>query len=222
MIVEFKKKYFSKLSATFLLEHIKIAAALFLFFILISFFFLDKSFALYFQAVSSSIKEPFLLIEKLFCPIFWSLLAPTLFFFIRFVLKQEKKSRNFWFLSLALPLPVFACKILEVILGRATPEWFFLHLEAPFRLFQWDPSFHSFPSMVSCTIAAFATALSCIIPKSRLYILLGGLILSFSPVITTSSFLSEAIAGLFLGSVVVQWIYKKVKREMSLEKSFLR
>lgn len=216
MIIEFKKKYLSKLSTTFLLEHVKTTGVIFLFFILISFFFLDKSFALYFQLIYPLAKEPFLLIEKLFCPIFWSLITPTLFFLIRFVLKQEKKSRKFWYLSFAIPLSVFACKIVEVLFGRASPEWFFLHQEAPFRLFQWNPSFHSFPSMTSCTIAAFASALACIIPKYRLYIFLTGFVFCFSPVITTTNFLSDAFAGMFIGGITAQWIYRKIRREISL------
>ena len=215
MIIEFKKKFFSK-SPTYLLDHIKIVISLFLFLILISFFFLDKPFALSLNSLSSSIKEPFILIERLFCPIFWALLTPTLFFYIRFVLRQEKKSRKFWYVSLALPLAVFGCKILQVILGKATPEWFFLHQEAPFRLFEWNTSFHSFPSITSCTIAALATSLACLIQKARIYLLIGGLILSFTPMISSSCFLSDALAGICFGSLVSQWVFKKIRKEISL------
>lgn len=215
MIIEFKKKYLSK-SPTYLLDHGKIVSPSFLLLILISLFFIDKPFALYCLSLPTQVKELFLLIERLFCPFFWILALPSFFFYVRFVLRQERKSRKFWFISLSLPLSVFAAKILELLFGRSNPEWLSLHQEIVFRFFEWNPSFHSFPSLSACTITAFATALSCLIPKARFSIFFGGLLLSLAPIFASSCFLSDALAGMCLGAFLTQWIFKKFRKEVSL------
>ena len=215
MIIDFKKKHFSP-SSTFLLDHIKTVSVLFLVLIIGSSLFLDKSLALCFHASPVVFHELFGFFGKLFCPIAWSLITPAAFFYVRFILRREKKSRKFWYVSLAIPLSVLLCKILELIIGKANPEWFFLHEESPFRFFEWNRSFHSFPSMTAVTIAAFATSLAAVLSNWRLPLLFVGLLLSLTPVLSTDCFLSDSIAGIYVGSIAAQWIFRKVRREVSI------
>ncbi len=215
MIIDFKRKGFS-ISSTFLLDHIKVVSILYLCLIVASYFFIDKSLAAFFNSLSPIAHYPFLLIEKLFCPIAWALITPTVFFYIRFILRKEKKSRKLWYVSLAIPLTALICKILEVSFGRATPEWFFLHQESPFRFLEWNHSFHSFPSITAVTIAALATSLSCILAKYRFFLLTGGALLTFVPVISANCFLSDALAGFYVGAVLAQWIFKMMRKEISI------
>ncbi len=215
MIIDFKKKRFS-VSSTFLLDHLKAASALFLLATLASIFFLDKSLALSLHALPATFHEFFGFFGKLFCPIAWSLILPALFFYIRFVVRKEKKSRKFWYLSLSIPLTVLLCKILEVLLGRANPEWFFIHNEAPFRFFEWNSSFHSFPCMTTVVISSFGASLACVISNYRLPILTVGFLLSFAPVLSTHGFLSDSLIGIYVGAISAQWIFRKVRREVSI------
>ena len=215
MIINFKKKAFS-LSSTYLIDHIKVIASIFFILIVTSCLFLDKPLAIFFTDLSFSIKAPFLAIEKLFCPMLWILAPQAIFFYIRFFLKKEKKSRKIWYVSLSIPLAIIACKILQLFFGKATPEWFFLHQETPFRFFEWNASFHSFPCMASVIIATFASSLSCLMSKSRAPLLLAGFFVSLFPVLSANAFLSDALAGFLLGSLSAQWIFRKMKREASL------
>lgn len=216
MIIPFRKKHFT-LSPTCLLDFKKVLFPILFLFIVSSFFFLDKTLALFFTSQPSVVRAPFLFLERLFCPFFWAFFTPSLFFFIRFIKRKEKKSRKFWYLSLAFPLIIFACKILEVFFGKANPEWLFTHHETPFRFLEWNLSFHSFPSMASASIATFMISLSCILSSTaRPYLLIGGFLLSLSPVISTHAFLSDAIAGFALGGIGAQWIFRVMRRELSL------
>jgi hypothetical protein len=215
MIIKFKKKGLT-LPSTFLLDNIKIISVIYLFLIVGSYVCIDKTLALYFQTLSPLVQAPFLFIGKVCCPIAWILILPAIFFYIRFVMRREKKSRKVWYMSLALPLVILACKLLELILGKATPEWFFLHQETPFRFFEWNKSFHSFPSITSATIAGIFVSLSCVFAKQRFFLLIGGALLVFAPVITSTCFLSDALAGFYVGGIISQWVFQKVRREVSL------
>jgi hypothetical protein len=216
MIIQFKKKYFSSKSPTYLLDHYKAVLIISLLLIVASFLFIDKSFALFATSLSPTVKELFSSLSKLFSPLFWVLMSSLLFFVTRFVLKREKKSRKFWYFSLMFPLVLLGCKLLQLIVGRASPEWFILHQEAPFRLFEWNPLFHSFPSALSCNIMAFGSALSCLFQKRSLYYLIGAFALSFMPALAGDVFISDSLAGICLGALLAQWIFKMVKREVHL------
>jgi hypothetical protein len=215
MIIPLRKKHFT-VSPTCILDFKKIIFPILLFLILTSFLFLDKHLAFYFNSIPSAAKAPFLLIEKVFCPFFWSFLFPTIFFFIRFLKRKEKKSRKFWYLSIAFPLIILSCKVLQVLFGKANPEWLFTHHEVSFRFLEWNPSFHSFPSMASASIATFFFSMACILSsQARPYLLLAGLLLSLSPVISVHAFLSDALAGFALAGIMSQWIFKVMRREIS-------
>ncbi len=215
MIIPFRKKSFT-LSPTCLMEYRKVVFPIFLVLIVASFLFLDKPLAIFFTNTPSALKAPCIFVEKLFCPFFWSFVFPSIFFFVRFLKKKEKKSRKLWYLSLVFPLTVLACKALEVFLGKATPEWFLSHHEMSFRFLEWNTSFHSFPSMISASITTFAVSVSCILSTSaRPYLLGAGFLLSLSPVITTQAFLSDALAGFALAGWMSQWIFQSMRREIS-------
>lgn len=215
MIIPFRKRSFT-LSPTCLIEYRKIILPIFLALIVASFLFLDKPLAIFFTNASSVLKAPFAFFEKLFCPFFWSFVFPTLFFFVRFLKKKEKKSRKLWYLSLAFPLTILACKALEVFFGKASPEWFLTHHEMSFRFLEWNTSFHSFPSMISASITTFAVSISCVLATSaRPYLLVAGFLLSLSPVITAQAFLSDALAGFVLAGLMSQWIFQLMRREIS-------
>ncbi len=214
MIINFKKKRFLA-SSTYLLDNFKVFSSIFLILILISCFFIDKPLATFFFAMPSIFKDLFGLIEKIFCPIFWIVITQSAFFYVRFILRREKKSRKLWYVSMAIVLSIFLAKIIDLSFGRANPEWFFLHQESPFRFFEWNNSFHSFPSITSVTIATFATSLSCVISKARSYLLLAAFVLSFIPVLSTSCFLSDALAGFYVGTIAAQWIFQKMRKEIS-------
>ena len=214
MIIDFKKKKIP-VSPMFLLKQIKFIAPTVLVLIVAFFFFLDKPLAYFFHSQLSFLKDPLLLITRLSNPLFSLLVFPVLFFCSRFILKTEKNSRKFWFLSLSLPISVLCSETLQVVVGRSNPYWLFLHGEMIFRFFEWNPSFHSFPSSISCTIGTLATSFACLNPKFSLPLLIGGLILGLSPALLTFCFVSDALAGVWIGMTLSVFVFKTMKKEIS-------
>ncbi len=215
MIIDFNKNRRSKKSNTPFYKN-KIVLALFALLTVASFLFIDKPLALFFHSSVNFLQDPLLLISRLFSPFFALVLFPSLFFGIRFIAKNERKSRKFQFLSLSVALSLFTCQILAVFLGRSIPSWLFDHGEMTIRLFQWNPSFHSLPSAISCNIAAIGTGLSFLYPKRGLSFLAGGFLLALTPAFLTDCFLSDALIGISLGFTITLFVFQTVKKEISL------
>lgn len=214
MIIEFKKNPFLKPSR-FFRENAKIFYPLLAICIVASYFFIDKSFALYISSFKSDWIDILFLINNLMNPFFTLLLFPFLFFFTRFIRKKERKSRKLWYLSFATALPIFLTSFLAIIIGRSNPNWLILHNEMIFRLFQWNPSFHSFPSATSCNIGALGAALCYLYPKQSLKIFPLTILIGFIPALLALCFLSDALAGISIGMLLARAIFKIMRREIS-------
>lgn len=214
MIVKFKKKSLFKPSKYFL-EHPKVLLPLLAICIVASYFFIDKPFALFFASFKTDWMDILSLINSLMTPFFTLLLFPFLFFFIRFVQRKERKSRKLWYLCFATALPIFAASFLNVIVGRSNPEWLFTHKEEIFRLFGWNPSFHSFPSVTSCNIAAIGAGLCLLYPKKSLNFLIIGILGGMIPALLNFCFVSDALAGICIGMLLARVIFRTMRKELS-------
>jgi membrane-associated phospholipid phosphatase len=213
MIVDFKKK--TKTGKSPFKHKSKYILACSLAIIVLLSYFIDKPFALFFYSLKGDLQEPLELINRLFSPMLSLLVFPSLFFVIRFLARQERKSRKFWFLSLAIPLATLPVKVLEIIFGRSDPDWLFSHQEMTMRLFNWDPSFHSFPSDISSTIGAIATCLALVYPKKSRRFFIGGACLSLVPALSTTCFLTDALVGAGIGFVASSFLYNTMRKELS-------
>ncbi|MES2199311.1 MAG: phosphatase PAP2 family protein [Chlamydiota bacterium] len=214
MIIEFKKNSFLKPSR-FFRENSKIFYPLLIVFIVASYFFIDKSFALFLSSFKSDWLDILFLVNNLMNPFFTLLLFPFLFFFIRFVQRKERKSKKLWYLSFATALPIFAATFLAIIVGRSTPAWLFIHKEMIIRFFQWNPSFHSFPSVTSCNIGALAAALCYLYPKHSYKFFFLGVFVGMIPALLALCFVSDALAGICIGMLGARLVFKIMRRELS-------
>jgi|GEM_PF-2839810 len=214
MIIKFKKPKPFKLSTLFF-ESPKIVYPAILLLILASYFFLDKPFAIFFTSLPSEVRDILGLFNTLLTPFFTLLLFPFLFFFVRFIQRKERKSRKLWYITYATALSIFLGSILQVIVGRSCPGWFFAHGEMTFRLFQWNPEFHSFPSITSCNIGALTTAFGCLYPKHSTKLFFVGMVAGTIPAVLSFCFIGDAFAGICIGMIVAVAVFKAMRREMS-------
>ncbi len=214
MIVDFKKKPFVKSTRLFL-SRPKILYPLLVVCIVALYFFLDKPFALFFLSTKSDWQDLLFLINGLMNPFLSLVLLPSLFFFVRFLQRRERKSRKLWYLCFATSISILLASFLSVTFGRATPERLLLQNEMLFRFFEWNPSFRSFPSISSCNIAALATGLALLSPKHSFKFYTIGIMLGFVPALLTICFLSDAFAGICIGMILAKAIYKVMRRELS-------
>lgn len=180
-----------------------------------SYLFLDHRFALFCNSWPSAIKDLLHLAVGLLNPTFCVLLFSSLFFLVKFVQRREKASRKLWFLSLALAPSILLANTLNMIVGRASPLWFFNHGDAPLRFFQWNPAFHSFPSSSSCAIAALFTSFACLYPsRANLFIALS-VFVGVVPSLITECFFSDSLFGIAIGMSVAFSVFKAMKRSIS-------
>lgn len=217
MIVKFKKPKTSKISkiSKLPLHNPKIFYPLLAALIVACALFLDKPFALFFSSFQSDWKDLLVLVNSIMNPYLSLLLFPTLFFFVRFVQRKERKSRKLWYLSFATALPLFLTSFLQVLFGRSNPDWFFTHKEIIFRFFEWNSSFHSFPSSTACNIAGIGSALAYVYPKYSARFFLGGTLLGLVPAVLNACFLSDSLAGICCGVLLSMFIYKTMRKELS-------
>ncbi len=214
MIIDFNKNSRSKKFGGAFYKN-KIALGIIAFLTLISFLFIDKSLALFFYSVQSSIQDPLLLISRIFSPFLSLVLFPSLFFWIRFILKNERKSRRLQMLSMTTALSLLVGQFLAIILGRSNPSWLFDHGEITMRLFNWNPSFHSFPNLTSCNIGALSGAFGCLYQKRSNQFFVGGCLLAFIPALLTECFLSDALIGASIGFGISLFVFQTMKKETS-------
>jgi hypothetical protein len=214
MIIEFKKNPFHKPSR-FLRENSKIFYILLAICIVASYFFIDKPFALFFISCKSDWFDILLLINSLMTPFFTLLLLPSLFFFVRFVRRKERKSRKLWYLSFATAIAIFAASFLSVLVGRANPAWFVIHKEMIFRFFEWNGSFHSFPSTTACNAGALGAALCYLYPKQSYKFFIASILIGMIPAVLTLCFVSDALAGLCVGMIFARIVFKVMRKELS-------
>lgn len=215
MIIPFKKPK-NSLSASFIIDRIHVIFPIFFLSILLCILFIDKPAAQFLSHIPYSLFESLSFFLKLFTPMLWTLVLPFAFFYLRFFLRKDRKSRKIWYLSLALPITLLICFALQRIIGKASPEWFFSHQDVPFRFFETNALFHSFPSAHSSVIACLGVGFAALYPKKGLLLIIISAFLSLLPAVISYSFFSDALAGLFTGALTAQFVYKKFRRDQTI------
>jgi membrane-associated phospholipid phosphatase len=101
------------------------------------------------------------------------------------------------------------CSILKFLFGRSRPELFFTKGVYDFDFLKVDYVFHSFPSSHAAICAGIATVAGAVHPERRLIMLTAGFALAFTPVVTGTHYLSDAVLGFGIGSASA-WAFQMV------------
>lgn len=132
-----------------------------------------------------------------------------------YIIPKLNNIRNkLWFTFIMLIATGISCDILKIIFGRARPEmWFDHHLYG----FYWfitksNATFWSFPSGHSTTIATLATCLALFIPKTRVVCVLLAISVAAGRIFAQDHYLSDVMAGLWLGWVLTLMSYYYVRK----------
>ncbi|MFA6241173.1 MAG: phosphatase PAP2 family protein [Candidatus Hydrogenedentales bacterium] len=88
---------------------------------------------------------------------------------------------------------------LKYVVGRPRPRTFLVEGSSAFQWFDSDWRFWSMPSGHATTIAAVAMAFSIMYPRFRVPILIAGFLVAFGRVVTLDHYVSDVLAGLWLG-----------------------
>jgi membrane-associated phospholipid phosphatase len=97
--------------------------------------------------------------------------------------------------------------VIKYIAGRARPKLYFSEQLFGFDFFRWEHAWTSFPSGHSATALSVAMFLALLFPRWRFFWFFGGVIVAFSRIFLTQHYISDVIAGSFLGIVSTLLLY---------------
>lgn len=173
-------------------------------FVIVSYFYFDKSIAIYFHALD--FRTNFLALTwvtnaGISSVYFISLFTMALFF--KFMLPNRKWEARFWFLWLCVVLPNCICLVLKVLLSRARPELLFADGFYGFYGLQVHSEFWSFPSGHTTTIMGLVFGLSILFPRYAYLSLLAGLTIASSRILLTHHYLSDVLTAIYLTMIEI-------------------
>lgn len=167
--------------------------------IVISYLYLDRPIALYFQ--SNPIGSYGLIFNGL------TLLGESKFYLIAlfllgllcsFGIKKKALTSKVWFVWLCMAFSYTICLFLKIIFGRARPDLFLHEQIYGFHGLGLEHLYRSFPSGHTTTIMSIAFGLSVLYPKRMWIFLMVAILVAFSRIVLLQHFLSDILMATYL------------------------
>lgn len=190
--------------------------------VLLSMAYLDRPLAEYFHREGPDFRQFFDLTGRLglgggwlvifalaFAGLYWGGNLPRFAFHAR---AMRARAMVPAFLFAAVAVSGIAADLLKVAVGRERPKLLFSEHLYGFSGLALRADHWSFPSGHTVTIAALMTALWCLWPRHLLFYILFAAIVAASRVATDQHYLSDVLAGAFLGVVAVlatEWAFAR-------------
>ena len=173
---------------------------------ILSYAFADIAAAVWFQQFRQSGVYDFFSIITLFGDSLGYLIGGALLF----LLFRNKK--NSWadaalFLFSTVAASGLAVDLIKYIAGRARPILYFSEHRSGFAFFQLEKVWTSFPSGHSATALSVAMLLALLFPQWRVFAFLAGLMVAFSRIFLAQHYISDVLAGSFLGIASTALLY---------------
>ena len=187
---------------------------------ILNYSFLDIQAALWFHSLGKG--WPYELFEKitLFGDSLYYIVGGMLLFM---VFRNNKKhlASSGLFLVFSVAASGLAADLIKYITGRARPKLYFSKQLFGFDFFRWEHAWTSFPSGHSATALTVGMFLALLFPRWRFYWFFGAVIVAFSRIFLSQHYISDVIAGSFLGIVSTLLLYNycfKSKLDVSEQK----
>ncbi len=136
-----------------------------------------------------------------------SYLLGGLLLFVMFRNKKADTAYSGLFLFSSVAVSGLTVDVIKYIAGRARPKLYFSEQLFGFDFFRWEHAWTSFPSGHSATALSVAMFLALLFPRWRFFWFFGGVIVAFSRIFLTQHYISDVIAGSFLGIVSTLLLY---------------
>ncbi len=172
----------------------------------ISYLFWDIEIALFFHALNDTQSHDVFNIITGFGESQWYLGAGVLLFV---VFRRRNRFRSYLglFMSLSVAVSGVSADIIKYVAGRARPILYFSDKLYGFNPFHYEYEWISFPSGHATTAFSAAMVLLILYPRWRILFLAAGACIAFSRIFLTEHYLSDVIAGSFLGFVSTFLLY---------------
>ncbi len=172
--------------------------------ILLSYFFIDKTVALYAIAHDDTFSPIFDTLSKGADSTYWLIGSALLWLFYKFYKKHEHRAKTAGFFFLTIIATGLGANIVKLIFGKARP--ILLKKEDIFG-FKWfvSPSaydYHSFPSGHTTTAFSVATLLTLIFPRYWAAFYSYATVMALSRVLNWNHYVSDVVAGAMFGTIL--------------------
>lgn len=143
----------------------------------------------------------------------WYLVAAFgLFLYYRQFRPNPLHANRALFVFASVAVSGIATLLVKLIFGRFRPILFFTEGLYGYNFFHPSEDMNSFPSGHATTALALAFALSRLFPRYRIAFFFFGLTVAASRTITTAHFLSDTVAGAWIGIVTVCMLHQVLVR----------
>jgi membrane-associated phospholipid phosphatase len=143
----------------------------------------------------------------------WYLVAALgLFFYYRQVQPRPLHANRALFVFISVAASGLVALTIKAIFGRFRPVLYFTEGLYGFNFFHPSEDMNSFPSGHAATALSLAFALSRLFPQYRIPFFFIGLTIAISRTITTAHFLSDTVAGAWIGIVTVSLLHEALVR----------
>ena len=176
---------------------------------ILSYAFVDIQTALWFHSLGKN--RVYELFEKI--TLFGDSLSYLVGGLLLFVVFRKKKSSIAYsglFLFSSVAASGLTADLIKYIGGRARPTLYFSDHLFGFDFFHWEYAWTSFPSGHSATAFSVAMFLSMLYPRWRFVAFFAALLIAFSRIFLSQHYISDVIAGSFLGIVSTALLYNHV------------
>lgn len=178
----------------------------------LSYLFIDKGVALYFQPHDFRFYGLYDDLTLLGYPSYFIGLLIILYLIGRFIFSKTAMASAVLLMLTALVSTTIIQTIVKFILGRARPVMLFEHGYFGFGWFQTTNEMWSLPSGLITTDTALLMALCFIFPRYWFGFIILLLILSFSRLVVTVHYISDAMATMYIMAIIVIWIADYMKK----------
>ncbi len=183
-----------------------VASATVILLCIFSYLFADIQTALWFHALENTLLYKVFEKITLFGDSLGYLIGGTLLFVV-FRKRNQLWASSGLFLFSTVALSGLSADLVKYIAGRARPRLYFSEHLYGFDFFHWQYAWTSFPSGHSATAFSVAMLFALLYPRWRFAALFGGILIAFSRLVLAQHYISDVIAGSFLGIVSTILLY---------------
>ena len=127
----------------------------------------------------------------------------------RLIKYRDADMRAAGFVALTAIVSGILVNLLKILFARFRPELFFTQGEYGFSWFAPTHLLASFPSGHSATAMSVAAALTLLFPRYWWFFILSGIVIIFSRVILVEHYISDVLAGGYLGVMTSVFLYHR-------------
>jgi membrane-associated phospholipid phosphatase len=186
-------------------------------FSVISYYRIDIPVAIFCKGLDVRILDTFEWISTLGESTWYLVGAFGLFLYFKHVRLRELLANRALFVFASVAVSGTVTLLIKMIFGRFRPTMFFLEGLYGFNFFHPSEDMNSFPSGHAATALSLALALSLLFPRYRLPLFFFGLLVAISRTVTTAHFLSDTVAGAWIGIITVCLLRQELIRRNKSE-----